>query len=549
MKTKIYKLLAVGLTVALVASLMAFAAPVSARVLGWSSEIIPSPSNQVIEPGVEVTDIAVAEDGVTIFATNSSNLTFKSTDRGVKWSEIDLSLTAVPPGTWNTGNKTDLVAVAPDDTDMIVVADSDTCAVFITTNGGTTWNSLGTPPIGGLDVINDLAISAASAGMHYIAIAGDDGGRAEVHKYNAGHASPSWTDASALAGFSATSANTTAAAIAYSPNFPSDNVLLCVTAYWDGTTTGSDYVKLEIFSENLDKWNVDAAFSDYPGAITDDDGITGVTAASLALGPDYLGSDEAMRLAYIGLTLETDGDKNGIHRMVDVVAKELKIGDVVKVNSVAYDGAVLVAGKHDNNTVYYSLDPTTTTPTVTPTTTLKRPGGYGTGADKVVLAWAGADVVAGVSTTGAFAVSTNNGKSFNDISLIASPLTDLSDVAVSPDGSNVYLMADDGTITSVWRKAGSWERVLAVTGGPFIVRIAPDDPEVVYIAEKNATAIYYTSDAGDTRWQIRTCNIDVVDLAVEGDGTVAYALTAGGKVSKSSNGGFTWSHPVVRIPS
>jgi hypothetical protein len=537
MKTKISKLLAVGLTVALLASLMAFAVPVSARTLGWSTESIPSASDEVIEDDVQVTDIAVVEDGVTIYAGSGSTTLYKSTDGGVKWSTI------------TTNHNTDIVAAAPDESKIIAVADTSNQSVSITDNGGISWTTL-TGIASNLDALTDMAISAESAGKHYIAVGGNSGGDARVYRYDIGAASPSWLDISTAVGtkYSGFSSANTTAAVAFSPNFPSDQVLLAVTLTVVAGT-GTDNVSLEIWSENLDKWNTSAGFSDYPARVTYDTGITDIDAASIALGPDYLGSDEAMRLAFVGLDLAGDEDKNGIHRVADVVAKELKIGDVVRINSVAYDGAALVAGKNDNNTVYYCLDPTTSTPTVTPTSTLKRPGVYAsTGSavcNKVVLAWAGADVVAGVSGKGAFSISRDNGKAFNDISLVATPLTTLSDVAVAPDGSKVYIVAYDTTddITSVWRKSPAKERILAVTGSDFIVRIAPDDPDVIYVAKKSGTAIYYTTDAGDVRWQIRTCRVSIEDLAIEGDGTVAYALTSGGEVSKSTNGGFTWGSP------
>ena len=143
MKTKISKLLAIGLTVALVASLIAFVAPATARVLGWSSEIIPSTSNQVIVPGIEVKDIAVADDGVTIFAGSGGVLLYKSTDRGVKWSTI------------NATDNTTLVAIAPDDANYIVVADTGDNFVTVTSNGGTTWGTL--TAISGVTAITDMA--------------------------------------------------------------------------------------------------------------------------------------------------------------------------------------------------------------------------------------------------------------------------------------------------------------------------------------------------------------------------------------------------------
>jgi hypothetical protein len=206
MKTRISKLLAIGLTLVLLASLFAFAAPVSARPLGWSTEVIPSGANEVIE-ATNVVDIAVGEDGSTIYVGNGGSTLYKSVNRGVAWAPNDFHT--------KTGDDTDLVAVAPDDNNMVVVADTTELVLWITTNGGTTFGSLGTPT--GLDGIMAIDVSPESAGIHYLAVAGWDGSVAEVWKYNIGAAAPSWTQIDLLTGFG--SNNDLAAAVAYSPNF------------------------------------------------------------------------------------------------------------------------------------------------------------------------------------------------------------------------------------------------------------------------------------------------------------------------------------------
>ncbi|MFC1956564.1 hypothetical protein ACFLWZ_08675 [Chloroflexota bacterium] len=77
---------------------------------------------------------------------------------------------------------------------------------------------------------------------------------------------------------------------------------------------------------------------------------------------------------------------------------------------------------------------------------MKNPGGE----SKAVIAWAGSDVVAGTSgNESAFAISRNNGKNFNDISLIDTSLTNMSDVAVSAESSVVYLVTNDGADLSL----------------------------------------------------------------------------------------------------
>ena len=474
-------------------------------------------------------------------------LIYKSTDTGASWSGVS------PP---DDAGSVQLVAIAPDDADMVAIVTGGT-NVYVTTDGGTTWGDVEFTAAAGLSVpwdrhiIKDIAMSAESAGIHYLAAVGDfwDGTledtAAEVWRYNIGAAAPSWAEISAVASFD--SANVSAA-VAFSPNFPSDQVMAVVTETDDASTggTGVDYVKLQLWSENQDVWNATAGFDDYPATIVSEDEITGLASASISLDPEYLGSDDAMRMSFVGLTVEGgDADAtslSGIHRMDDTTHKALKEGTTVDIHSIAFDGSVVVAGRHGTNTaVWYCLDPLATSPSVKGASTLKRPGGE----NSVVVAWAGDDVVAGTfGDESAFAVSTNDGKAFNDISLIDTTFTNMTDVVVSPDGSVVYMATDNGTPgnLSLWRSAASWQRVLSIQGKDgFIVRLAPDDPDVVYVADKGTTSIYYSNTGGTERWQGRSSRYDVQDLAVETDGDVAYVLIAAdGKVSKSTNSGFTW---------
>jgi hypothetical protein len=167
------------------------------------------------------------------------------------------------------------------------------------------------------------------------------------------------------------------------------------------------------------------------------------------------------------------------------------------------------------------------------------------GATKVVVAWNGADVVAGTTGTGsAFAISKDDGKSFNDISMIdsAGNLNQMLDIQVSADGSVMYMMSYDATAgMSLFRYEGSWERVLTVTGTTdSIVRIAPEDEDAVYVADRGGDSVYYSSDGGNNKWFNRTSKEVVGDMAIE-SADVAYVAVSGAKtVSKSTNGGFTW---------
>jgi len=475
--------------------------------------------------GVDVRNIAVTADGTRIYAVAGDsvleNVVYVSSDAGSSWTALEVSIEA------------DLVAVAPDNANVVAIVRKSPPAAYLSTNGGLTWNSLsaikdknGTAA----NIIYDIAISALNTGAHYIAVVGKEPGDiANVWYTNTGLISPVWMETNTLDDFSSVSEMK---AVAFSPNFPLDKVMVTV-----GESDNSSVI-FEIFSLSSHKWNTSAGFAGYPVTIISNDGITDLAAASISLAPDYLGSDDTKRTGFVGLTTEGDTsakETSGIYRLKNTNKECLKAG--INIYSVAFDGTNLIAGAYDSNAVYRSSNPLAKSPSIYTASSLKRPGGE----NRVVVAWTGSNVVAGTSgNESAFAVSGNKGRTFNDISLIDTALTNLRDVAVSADGSKVYLVTDDGTDLSLWRNTPSWARVLSQQRtANYIVRIAPEDADVVYAAEKNAKTIYYSPDGGETEWLRHTCSIDIQDLAIE-SADVAYALNREGEVSKSINAGREW---------
>ena len=117
------------------------------------------------------------------------------------------------------------------------------------------------------------------------------------------------------------------------------------------------------------------------------------------------------------------------------------------------------------------------------------------------------------------------------------------------DAAKTYLVTDNGSDLSLWRKTDDWERVLVLTGDTgYMVRVAPEDKDTVYLAKSGGTEIYFTKDGGEHKWSHAPCPDDIQDLAVESADVadVAYvAVSDTAKVSKSTNGGFTWNTPVA----
>jgi len=523
MKKKIHKIWGLGLVVVLAASLLLSAAPVSAGTLSWGDEDLPDE----LEAG-NVLDLAVFPGGGVIYAAHSSGDLFRSTNRGESWSSI-----TVVDGKNIMTNPT-FVAVAPDDENYLAVANA-TGGVFLSSDAGANWDTLGDKLTTNGVTVNDLAMSAEKGGKHTVAIAGTAAAAAVWH-YEIGGVGADWTETSLDTGF-APEGGDVAGAVAFSPNFASDEVMVAVTA------NVGVAVYLHIYSFNQDNWNT-GTFSAYPAEVVThsagDADVTGLDSASIAMAPDYLGSDDAMRIVFVGLTTDdTDEDEaSGIFRMDDDDSTTLK--DEQFIHSVDFDGTNLVAGHYDSTNVRRSSDPLASSPSVSSATSTKRAGGTGL----TIAAFAGSEVVVGTSgDESEFAISRDDGKTFNGLSLIDTDLDVLSDVAVTPDGEKVYLVtADNATNLSVWRLASSWERILSVptAASDYIVRLAPDDDDIVYLADAGGTQIYYSSDGGEGKWHTRVSRYAITDLAIEGDGDVAYVLTTL-HVSKSTNSGFTWA--------
>jgi len=518
---RINKILGIVLTVALLVSLVLIAAPAqAANPLQWNAEGIPGAGGNVVVAGASITDLAVCADGTTIYAaTGLANTVYKSINGGATWSLLT-------PG---AGILCDLIAVAPDNNNMVVVADQTTFECYVTTNGGNSWGALGLSVLVNLPTkIDDIDISAA-APDNKLAVAGIDTTGptvGSVWTYNLG-VGGTWVANAAPTGI------VEALAVKFSPNFPADSTLVVADA-----AAANSYIEILDMSGPVPAWNT-ASFAGYPALIVADTS----TAGYLALAPTYLGGDEVERVGFVSLNCATAAN-DGIYRLQDTNSTGIKLNFVPW--TIAYDGSTLVAGMAASNTVWRSANPLETAPTFAPTAVTKSPGGSTT--TNAVVAFAGTMVVAGETSAAAgesaFSVSTDGAASFNDISLIDTAITNIVDVAASADGSIFYIVTDDGADTSVWRHSSGWQRVLSLTasGLTYIVRLAPANASVVYIAKLGAPNVYYTKDAGVTKWYTRNGPGTIADLAVEGD-SVAYTTCVAppALVFKSANGGFTWN--------
>ncbi|HTY82390.1 MAG TPA: hypothetical protein VMB24_06370, partial [Dehalococcoidales bacterium] len=475
MKKAIKRFWGIGLIVIILSSFfMAVpAAPASGGIYAWAADTTqPSVANGLLSPikanTFGYTDITSTADGANIYMTAcdtaSTNYLYKSTNGGVSWTK-PAGGTAASPFTAALPNTSGLnqwtyVAVAPDDPNTIAVVSYAVTTgvgntIYLSTNGGATFSSLGTP--GATLTVNDLAVSSISGPYRYIAVAATDNSTTGyLYSWTVGAAAPAWSNkASTLGGV-------TVGAVAFSPAFASDATLLFVSA--DATD-----VKLHAYSYNTLVYdaNVDSSF---PRVIYH--GTPTLNRASITLDPTFYMGDSAAQIGFIGTSI-TDGTEHGgvsrisTYTVASGVYSLTKIMADTGIGYVAWDGTNLVAAPYipiniaadAGITIYRSADAlSSTSPTFTPSSSSKAPGsGY-----EAKLLWnAGSLLAISRGYNAAVAKSADLGKSFNGIALCNTSWTVISGAWISTDNSVMYIAVNDGIDTLIWRyKASAWQRVM-----------------------------------------------------------------------------------------
>jgi hypothetical protein len=523
---KIARISGLAICLIVIGSLFCNFQGVSAGTSAWSPEPIPSSTNNLLGPDrVDVRDLALFNDGQIIYAAPGDSVAhtiYRSTDGGNTWTPMTVSANV------------DLIATMPEDDQVLAIADKSALKVYLSVDAGIHWEDMGViqdQDSGGAqaDAIDDIAISPQWEGINYLAVAGNDSaGAANLWYYKLGIGLPDeWFEAKKSPVFN--SANETVA-LAFSPTFGNDATAAVIT-------NNSTDVTLALLHFGSDNWTATANYTGFPQEIVSSSGT--IDSASLALAPDFNGYEPEASNVFIGLTVHANQTASGIYRLEDMVL--MPINTNITINSIAFNGDDLVAGSSNNNTVYSCNNPYDAVPTIEESDPTKSPGGTG----NVVVAWANGVVVAGTSgDESAFAISEDNGFTFNDISLIDTAINNAEDVAVAEEGDKIYLVTDDGADLSVWLFNGVWRRVFSkMSTTNYIVRIASgsdSDSDSVYLAKTDSTEMYYSNTGGTTQWQDIICGITVQDLAVESP-QVIYSIDTDGWVASSTNGGSFWT--------
>ncbi|AII61361.1 fibronectin type III domain-containing protein [Dehalococcoides mccartyi] len=379
-----------------------------------------------------------------------------------------------------------------------------------------------------------------------------------------------------------------------------------IIAVAEDTTDGSEatYITAKYFGN---QWNQPATCKDAEVMQGNDISISGVYHAELWLPSDFSSSLTSGKFqAWLALaTMYDQGDvylwygnsTKTIDLNVSGLDTETEVSDIDGAGGVGT--AKLIIGGYTNTSdwkpkTWYSADG------LTFTKTSKAPTGSHSWFDEDVTVLALADFATsgkalagtggwdcGVSYTADF------GKTWNTISMMRQAINEVANIA-----GNLFVVTYDYVEQSVWRLSGGvYERVFSTSmvgeDGDIDVAVSPAG-DAVFVASLGGTMIWRSLDNGQTftaqvsnittvdgaalisswfvsnantilvgganvvyqtstngvLWFGRPCAVGIVtSFAVSTDGSVLVATGSLGKVSKSIDGGVTWSTPSAAAPT
>ncbi|MBA7502821.1 hypothetical protein ES706_01418 [subsurface metagenome] len=575
-----YILIALALALSLAGMTAVSADP--AKESEWDDVSTPSGDDLVVTPGLNILDFDIGPDGEVIYAVvyasvgceiNSTSyeagdtILLKSTDGGATWSDKTSKLL-------KENVKKDLpaefdylvqVAVAPNDEDFVIVAGELTNgdpAVVGSIDGATKFYYTG--DIATVGIILCLDVSRGVDDIYNIAVGTSAG---EVWRFEAGeYWGGRWIDATGT-GYDGWLPSEKVTSVAFSPSWSADKTLLAISTNSSANKTwlqtgkwgeskgwGEDEVNrpnaVEFTTADGDPIlpiTVPAAL----GLPTDYHGVTGI-----ALPSDYHGSESSLRRVYAYVNA-VDPPGGYLFRIDDTSLRPSCGPDAPLGKPGPWFSSLAYHGDHDTGDAMVGMlgDGAPETPAFTNCckgvqvwrtdeidiccpdwkTATKKPSGqafalvaFTPDGNKAYATTVGD----GLCDESAFSVSLDNGKCWNQLSLIDTDIDSLSDVAVSPDCDVTYL-ATINTATgcgcdSVWMKdanateyAGVWQRVYYVElGTAGLLRLSPehDDGDVVYLGDFGAKNLYWAESKGICKWSIKDSpTIKIQDFALADD--------------------------------
>jgi hypothetical protein len=301
-----------------------------------------------------------------------------------------------------------------------------------------------------------------------------------------------------------------------------------------------------------------------------------VVSGCLQLTADYSGQAPAICRAY--LSVDAPGSNAGIFRLDNTVVFQLMSSQPDRrISSIAYFGAYSsgkllagpVTGDVASGTVLtWFTDAPMTCPTTCWYQTEKPPtGAGGSGYGNAILIWApdGSRAYCGSGSArlsgpadwpggylnsvpldeSALSLSRDNGLTWNQVSLIDTQISFLSDVVVAADSGAIYLASINklgAGLDSVWRSGGtatgkSWERVLCLPSASddIILRMSNyGNDGAVFLASRGTADLRQSQDGGQT-WKAQLPGMNVTDFSVTTINGTRYLYALSGTYMRRAN--------------
>jgi hypothetical protein len=544
MKTPNQKFLRFGLGLVLIASICfmipAGPLPAHAGTMKWSTVDTPNTMGNVILSPSEINAFAIGNDGRTFYATDIPNSTvYKSINSGTAWDDLSNNLASAGAAlpAWN-------IAVAPDNPNFVAAVTSNVGLpgkVFVSTDGGGSWQDTNCPATNNLSAIT----ISPNYGGYSVAVGTRNGaGGGDVYVFIA-VGTGSW----ASQGFSGD-----IVALKFSPNYRADSSLVTVSTHVAGT-----YINLGIHDRvaNATNWGTWGPVEVTTAGAGTSPNVAQVITADLELPADFSGQTPSLRRMYISMDAPTAN--TGIYRFDDTVGYLLMPTPApLRISSIAYHGTYasgkLLAGEVSGNTstaavTIWFTDTPITCPDPCWYKAQKAPTGGGNSgfANAQVnwssdgswtycatssatlnnpASWPGGYLAGTALDESALSLSPDNGRTWNQLSLIDTEISFLSDVAATPASDIIYLAsinshAGINNFDSIWRTTGpptgkTWVRVLCLlsTSNDLILRTSNfgNDP-AIFLASRLTSDLRQSLDGGQI-WDNTLPGVNVTDFAV-----------------------------------
>ncbi len=603
---KAYKCYSILLMTLIISSLAWLTAPVPTSAqdlqLKWHQMDTPgsvSGKNDILSPS-EVNDIAIGSDNNTFYvidipwiegATGGKAL-YKSIDGGISWSDdTGKYLFNTLSGAEQANFRVWYIAVAPDDVNFIAAVTNNTSSnlpsnVWLSKDGGTTWVNLLCPAAANISAIT---ISSMAGDYRDVAVGTRTGvGTGNIWTMNNQH----------LFNWSRQELSGDVMSLKFSPNYSNDNTIVVIFSNMLGTYFSAG---IHDIVANATDWS--AIYQHGPIEITtkgqgNSPRANQILSADLELPGVYTSAVATTRRYFISIDCPvTDA---GIYRFDDSAGCQLMTATPTKrISSIAYygnssagkllAGEVLGAACSAAVMTWFTDTPFICTipcwrPAVKPPT-----GGAGTdncsgpSYANALVAWSpdGSIAYAGTASTGnltagvnwaipylagrsldesALSKSVNDGKTWAQLSLIDTCISNLSDIAPAPDCSRIYLASVNcnracSGFDSVWTSTGkpprsTWERILcartagdnctAAQSDTMILRLAGDKPDgqALIWAAPGTNSVKWSANFGDS-WNDIRLTFSVQDIALESSKTL-YILNPNGQVQRFGCSGAGW---------